>query len=368
MLLTVNAGSSSLKLAVFDAAARTRAFEGVVAEIGGDARMKAGAETVPLSAPDHLAALDSLRGPMREAGLALETMQAAGHRVVHGGDAFTAPTRIDDAVLAALDALSPLAPLHNPPALAAIRAVAQLAPDLPQAACFDTAFHAHQPEVATTYALPAELRARGFRRYGFHGLSYEGLTRAVFAEIGRENARRLLALHLGNGASVCAILDGVSVATSMGYSPLDGLTMGTRSGALDPTVALALAREMGADAAERVLTRESGLKGLSGGVSDMRALEASNAPEAAFAIEHFCYWAARHTGSMIAAMGGVDAIAFTGGIGEHAASVRARIEALLAWTGAPSMVIPADEEAVIAADAAQLFGLAPVPDPARTSS
>lgn len=355
MLLTVNAGSSSLKLAVFEADAQTRLFEGSVAEIGGAARLKAGGEARDVAAPDHLAALDALRGPMRAAGFALEAMAAAGHRVVHGGEKFTRPAAIDDAVLAALDALSPLAPLHNPPALATIRAVATLAPDLPQAACFDTAFHANQPEVATAYALPVSLRARGFRRYGFHGLSYEGLTRAVFERVGRERARRLLALHLGNGASVCAILDGESVASSMGYSPLEGLTMGTRCGTLDPMVALALAREMGPDAAERALTRESGLKGLSGGVSDMRELESLDTPEAAFAIEHFCYWAARHSGSMIAALGGVDAIAFTGGIGEHAAGVRARIEDLLAWTGAPCFVIPADEEAVIAAATARLF-------------
>lgn len=351
MLLAINAGSSSLKLAAFDAQGAERMFDATVAEIGGAARMKAGGAEQRIDAPDHLAALKAALG---ELDVEITALVGAGHRVVHGGDRFVAPARIDAEVIAAIDALSPLAPLHNPPALAGIRAMAELAPELPQAACFDTAFHAGQSEVARAYAIPRDLTAAGLRRYGFHGLSYEGLARRLSTREGGAPSR-VLALHLGNGASVCAIKNGASIASSMGYSPLEGLTMGTRCGCIDPALVLRLARERGVDETERVLTRDSGLKGLSGGVSDMRELEASGAPEADFAIEHFCYWAARHGGSMIAALGGVDLIAFTGGIGEKSERARGRIEELLAWTGAPSVVIEADEERVIAEATAELL-------------
>ncbi len=355
MLLSVNAGSSSLKLAVFDDAATRRLFEAAVSEIGGAARLEVGGKTEAVAAGDHAAAFAVLRDALDAAGLALADMRGAGHRVVHGGNAFTAATRIDDDTLAALERLNPLVPLHNPPALAAIRALQTLAPDMAQVACFDTAFHATQPDVARHYALPASLREKGYRRYGFHGLSYQGLVERIPEQTGELLPDRVVALHLGNGASVCAIRHGRSVATSMGFSPLEGLTMGTRSGSLDAALVLRLARELGIDETEHLLTRESGLKGLSGGLSDMRELEAAGTPEAGFAIEHFCHWAARHAGSMIAAMQGVDLIAFTGGIGEHASAVRERIEVLLAWTGAPSMVVPADEERVIAAAIAGLL-------------
>lgn len=353
MLIAVNAGSSSLKLAVFDQDAQARRFDGVVEEIGASARLRAGGAPTPVDAQDHQAALTLLLKAIADAGLAFDAVVGVGHRIVHGGAHFDAPVRLDHAVVRAIRAVSPFAPLHNPPALAAIDALRETAPDLPQVACFDTAFHARAPEVAVAYALPKDLRAAGYRRYGFHGLSYEGLMAALPTLLGAPAPRRVLALHLGNGASVCGVLDGVGVATSMGFSPLDGLTMGARSGALDPTVVLELARSLGVDEAERVLTRESGLKGLSGGLSDMRALEASGTSEAAFAIAHFCYWAARHSGSMIAAMGGVDLIAFTGGIGAHSAHVRDEILEHLAWTGAPSVVAPADEERVIAAAVAR---------------
>ncbi|MEO0823614.1 MAG: acetate kinase, partial [Pseudomonadota bacterium] len=273
-----------------------------------------------------------------------------------GGAEFSAPALVDAGVLARIEALSALAPLHNPPAVSAIRAVMALAPAMPQIACFDTAFHARQPEVASAYALPAEQRAAGYRRYGFHGLSYQGLVERLPGILGTALPARVLALHLGNGASVCAIREGMGVATSMGFSPLEGLTMGTRSGSVDPALVLRIARERGIDETERLLLRESGLKGLSGGISDMRALEAAGTPEADFAIAHFCHWAARHGGSAIAAMEGVDLLAFTGGIGEHAHAVRARIVELLAWTGAPAVVVPADEEVVLAASAAALLG------------
>jgi acetate kinase len=276
-------------------------------------------------------------------------LTAAAHRVVHGGAELTATCRIDAGVLALIEACVPLAPLHNPANLAAIRALAALAPDLPQFASFDTAFHATNPEVARRYALPAQVEAAGIRRYGFHGLSYAAIVRKVqqISDIGLPN--RLLALHLGNGASICAIRGGRSVATTMGYSPLDGLTMGTRSGGIDGNAVLRLAELHGIAGAARILNRESGLLGL-GGASDMRALHGAGTAAARFAVAHFCYWAVRHAGSMIAAMGGLDAVAFTGGIGENDAFVRGEILRGLAFVaaGKPVFVIAAEEERQIA--------------------
>lgn len=355
MLLTINAGSSSLKVAIFDGAGQDRLLDITIVEIGGAASLKGPGDERRVQAPDHAAALSLIREAISEAGFDFQTLVGAGHRVVHGGADFTAPVRVDGEVLASIELLSPFAPLHNPPALAAIRALGSLSPDMPQVACFDTAFHARQPEAASTFALPLKLREKGLRRYGFHGLSYQGLVERVPGLIGAPLPDRLLALHLGNGASVCAIKNGRGVATSMGFSPLDGLTMGTRCGAIDPAIVLRLARDEGVDEAERLLTRESGLKGLSNGTSDMRMLEAAGTQEARFAIEHFCYWAARHAGSMIAAMGGVDLIAFTGGIGENSSRVRGEIEDHLSWTGVPSIVVAADEEAVIAGETAKLL-------------
>lgn len=355
MWLAVNAGSSSVKL---------RAFNAVLAEIG-----RAQVERIGAGGPaDHAGALAEGLARM---GLAPGRLTGAAHRVVHGGAAFRATCRVTPAVEAGIEACAALAPLHNPANLTGIRAVAALAPGLPQFAAFDTAFHATNPEVAVTYALPAEERARGLRRYGFHGLSYAALVRTLRAGAGGGLPRRLLALHLGNGASLCAIRDGVSVATTMGFSPLDGLTMGTRSGALDPAVVLELARRHGAGGALALLNRQSGLRAL-GGHADMRALRAAGTAEADFAIAHFCYWAVRHAGSMIAAMGGLDAVAFTGGIGENDAGVRARILEGLSWAGvaydaaanagngpdigAPGApvavrVVPADEERQIVLEA-----------------
>ena len=244
-----------------------------------------------------------------------------------------------------------MAPLHNPRNLAGIRALQTLAPDLPQYASFGTAFHARQPEIATTYAIPKEQRAKGIRRYGFHGLSYAWMV----TQFGDALPGRLLALHLGSGASLCAIKDGVSVATSMGYSPLDGLTMGTRSGAIDGMAVLRMAEDMGTEAAAHMLNHDSGLKGL-GGSNDMRLLLAADTNSARFAVEHFCYWAARHAGSAIVAMGGLDAVAFTGGIGENAAPVRDRImEHLQLFGDVPVHVIKTDEERQIATDAIGLI-------------
>lgn len=313
MLLVINAGSSSIKLAVFDTT------------LAETARAQ-----VPEIAPGGHA--PALQAALRQTGVSLGALAAVAHRVVHGGANLTGACRVDASVLAAIKDCVPLAPLHNPANLIGIRAIADLAPDLPQFACFDTAFHATNPEVATRYAIPAAETALGIRRYGFHGLSYAALVRALPKLSGAALPDRLLALHLGNGASLCAILNGRSVATTMGYSPLDGLTMGTRSGAIDGNAVLRLAQVHGIDGAAHMLNRKSGLLAL-GGASDMRALHLADTAEARFAVNHFCYWVVRHAGSMIAAMGGLDAIAFTGGIGENDAAVRANILGRLAWAG-----------------------------------
>jgi len=316
MLLVVNAGSSSLKLAVFDAALHEVA--------------QARAERIGTGgAADHFQAL---RAGLDEMGLAAADLAAAAHRVVHGGAELTAPCRVTTAVEAGIEACARLAPLHNPANLMGIRALSSLVPELPQYASFDTAFHATNPAVATTYALPLPERQRGLRRYGFHGLSYAAIVRKVKEMAANALPERLLVFHLGNGASACAILRGQSVATTMGYSPLDGLTMGTRGGSLDPAVVLDLATRHGVAGAAHLLNREAGLLGL-GGAADMRALRGLATPEARFAIDHFAYSAIRHAGSLIAAMGGLDAIVFTGGIGEHDAEMRAAILSGLAWAG-----------------------------------
>ena len=333
-ILVLNAGSSSLKLALFDGLTQLR---------------KA---TVEGLAPDgHRAALLALLADGFGRGVT-----ATAHRVVHGGARLTQAMRIDAAVLAEIEACLPLAPLHNPANLAAIRALAEAMPDLPQFASFDTAFHASNPEVALRYALPASAEAQGIRRYGFHGLSYAAIVRKLQETAGNVLPKRLLALHLGNGASLCAILNGQSVATTMGYSPLDGLTMGTRSGGIDGNAVLRMAELYGIDGASRILNRESGLLGL-GGSNDMRALHAAGTPEARFAIAHFCYWAVRHAGSMVAAMAGLDGVAFTGGIGENAVQVRRTILQGLDFiaAGKPVWVIEAAEERQIAAEALALI-------------
>ena len=330
-VLVVNAGSSSVKVALFDADLTER-LSGRVTEIGGAARIEVGTLMGARVVPDHAAALALVFEAMDEAGVPVASLTAAAHRVVHGGAALVAPCRITPEVVAGIEACVPLAPLHNPANLTAIRALARLVPDLPQYASFDTAFHATNPEVARRYALPPEAEALGLRRYGFHGISYASLVRKVQENALNVMPKRLLAFHLGNGASACAIRDGQSVASTMGYSPLDGLTMGTRTGSIDGNAVLRLAEVHGVAGASRILNRESGLLGL-GGASDMRALHRAGTPEARFAIDHFCYWALRHAGSLIAAMGGLDAIAFTGGIGENDAHVRADILRGLDWAG-----------------------------------
>ncbi len=337
VILVLNAGSSTIKAAVFEDGRE-------VARAGSDA------------VPDHGAALSRVMADLAAKGHAIDSFAAAAHRVVHGGETLSASARITRGVRAQIAACIPLAPLHNPHHLDVIDRIAARAPDLPQFASFDTAFHASIPEVARRYALPDTPDTRGLRRYGFHGISYAALVEALPRQIGQPLPRRLLALHLGNGASICAIQDGRSVATTMGYSPNAGLTMGTRSGDMDPAAVLELARRMGVDAAEHLLTHASGLLGLSGESFDMRTLQTSGAPGAQLAIRHFCYWAARHAGSMIAAMGGLDAIAFTGGIGENAGDIRNDILLKLKWAGdVPAYIVPAQEEAFVAREASNLM-------------
>lgn len=343
-LLILNAGSSSLKFSVFrDSDPPELLLRGQLESLLTEPRFVARDATGNVldehawpagSTLGHAGAIEFLfdwgqRGRLGELRLA-----AAGHRVVHGGTKFTGPVRVNDGVLADLESLVPLAPLHQPHNVAAIRAVASHAPTLPQVACFDTSFHRTQPAVAQQFAIPRKLTELGIQRYGFHGLSYEYIASRLPQVVGHE---RTIVAHLGNGASLCAMRGGVSVATTMGFTPLDGLPMGTRCGAIDPGVLFYLMNQHGLDAhaLERLLTNESGLLGVSGISSDMRTLlerEATD-PHAAEAIELFVYRIAREVGSLAAALGGLDAIVFTGGIGEHAPSIRDRVCRAVNWLG-----------------------------------
>jgi acetate kinase len=274
-------------------------------------------------------------------------MLAVGHRVVHGGRNFSVPVRIDDGVVDAIEALVPLAPLHQPHNLLCIRAARRHFAGVPQVACFDTAFHHDQPPLNQRFALPASLFERGIRRYGFHGLSYESIARQL-----PPGAKRTVVAHLGNGASLCAMRDGRSIATTMSFSPLDGLPMGTRCGRLDAAVVLYLIEHehMDTAAVTRLLTRESGLLGLSGLSADMRELLASDTAPARLAVDYFVEHVQREIAAMAAALQGIDRLVFTGGIGENAASLRSRIVAGLAWMVGPLevLVLKTNEEAVIA--------------------
>lgn len=350
MILVVNTGSSSIKIELFDDALGS-VIEGAVSEIGGAAILRLGTQAQMIAAPDHAAALSHLFQALAKQGITVDRLTAAAHRIVHGGAHLTAPARLTPAVLAQIAACNDLAPLHNPHNLAGVAAVLRLASDLPQYGSFDTAFHATNPDLAVIYAIPQTERDKGIRRYGFHGLSYAGLVEHLRPDL----PRRLLALHLGNGASLCAIVEGRSVATSMGYSPLDGLVMGSRAGSIDGMAVLRMAVDHGIDHASHILNHDSGLRAL-GGTHDMAQLLALDTDQARFAVEHFCYWAARQAGSAIVAMGGLDAIAFTGGIGENAAAVRDRIMGHLACFGiVPVYVVPAEEERQIARDALSLM-------------
>jgi|SRR5579883_2445928 len=333
-VLVLNAGSSSLKFALFRRLERT--CQGQVEGIGTHPRFELGqaSRSVP-SDTNHAGALELILEALRGRGFDTDDLAACGHRVVHAGTLFVAPTLIDEARLSAINELRALAPLHNGFGLDAIEAMRRAAPAVPQIACFDTAFHATIPQVAARFAIPARLHAAGYRRFGFHGLNYEHVTTTLAERHGPGATARALVFHLGNGSSICAVREGRSVATTMGYSTLDGLVMGTRCGSIDPGVLLDLQRRDGlsVEAIENLLYRESGLLGVSGLSSDLREIERSDDESCRFAIEHFCYWAARHAGSLAAALGGVDSVAFTGGIGCGSARIRAGIAARLEWLG-----------------------------------
>ncbi len=356
-ILILNAGSSSLKFAVFPCAGGAALLDGQVAGIGsGAAHLHGFGAAQGVAAPDHATAVSLLLGQLQGAGFAAPS--AVGHRVVHGG-ARNAAALITPDVRHDIVAAAALAPLHNPPALTVIDTLADRHPALAQVACFDTAFHAHNPPEATVIPLPQSWREQGIRRYGFHGLSYASLVRRFEEVTGQPLPRRLLACHLGAGASLAAIVDGQGVATTMGFSPMDGLVMATRAGAMDPGVLLHLMRQ-GLTAADidTLLNKQSGLLA-TGGSADMKTLLDSDSARGAFGVAHYCYWVMRHAGSMIAAMQGVDAIVFTGGIGENAAPVRDRIVESLHWCGiSPEnmQVIPADEEGEIALSVREIVG------------
>ena len=392
VLLVLNAGSSSIKFSVFElggTASLTRAFSGEVDGIGEQPRfvVKDGAartlvDEYPGGAGGSYGHDDALAAILawidgRTVGA---TIAAAGHRVVHGGVRYTAPVLLTADVLDWLEALVPLAPLHQPHNLAAIRALGKLRPEVPQVACFDTGFHTTQPPVAQAFALPSALIEAGIRRYGFHGLSYESIASVLPDHLGGGADGRVVVAHLGAGASMCAMRERRSVATTMGFTALEGLPMGTRTGALDPGVILHLMSERGMSlaAVTELLYKKSGLLGMSGISSDMRDLLASEDPRAAWAIDVFVYRVARELGSLAAALGGLDALVFTGGIGEHAAPIRARVCRDAEWLGvtldatanarggpristdgsrASAWVIPTDEELMIARHTVRLAGL-----------
>jgi acetate kinase len=351
-LLTLNVGSSNVKAGVFE---------------GGH---RLGGQTLPAADPAALASLVASAQP-----------QAIGHRLVHGGPRRVAPTRLTPEVLAELDDLSEFAPLHLPPAVACVRAVARLLPGVPQAGCFDTAFHTTLPDVERRFGLPRRFFDQGVKRYGFHGLSYESIAAQLPGVSPRAAAGRTVACHLGAGASLCGMIGGQSRTTTMGFSPLDGLLMATRCGRLDPGVPLYFMRRYGmtAEQVEHLLTRESGLLGVSGVSADMRVLLADPSAEAGEAVELFCHTVAKEIAAAAVVLGGLDAIVFTAGIGEHSPQVRGRVCDGLAWLGveldptanlegrpavhSPAsrvevLGLPTDEEAVIARHTAELFSQA----------
>ena len=388
-VLVINAGSSSIKFAAYtDGGGEPElAIKGQLEGIGSDpsfAAKNAAGERIDAcdewprgSRLDHAGAIDFILKRLHETQPDLDIV-AAGHRVVHGGLAYDRPVRIDEGAMQALAELIPLAPLHQPHNLAGIRAVAAVDPALPQVACFDTAFHRGKPLVAEIFALPRALTDSGIHRYGFHGLSYEYIARRLPRVV--PSARRVVVAHLGNGASMCAIKDGRSVDSTMGFTAVDGLPMGTRSGALDPGVLLFLLQERGYDAAalERLLYKEAGLLGISGISNDMRDLLASRDPRAAEAVDIFCYHIAKNLGALAATLGGLDALVFTAGIGENAGEVRAHVCELSAWMGieldadanrsngpclttdrssVSAWVIPTDEERMIAIHTRAVIGI-----------
>jgi len=393
-VLVVNAGSSSIKFAVFAAtpqfALGAQLYKGLVERIdGGHGRFSASDATGTRIASEDIAAPAGGRlDHQRMLAVALSWLEgqatglkviAAGHRVVHGGERYTQPLRIEPAVMEELHKLVPLAPLHQPHNLAAIEALAAERPDLPQVACFDTAFHRSQPDIAQLFAVPRWLTAEGVKRYGFHGLSYEYIADVLPRHLGAAAEGRVVVAHLGNGASMCAMKGRRCVATTMAFTPIEGLMMGTRTGSIDPGVLLYLLQEKKMDAAAvtDLLNKKSGLLGVSEIASDMRTLLESEDPRAGEAVDLFVYRIAREVGSLAAAIEGLDALVFTGGIGEHAVPVREMVCEASAWLGvdldleanarggpcisrpgsrASAWVIPTNEELMIARHTTRLLG------------
>lgn len=373
-ILVLNAGSSSVKYGVFHAAPEGRLLlKGVIERIGSGPEIREDGRHDKLPMPDDATHVEVLQWLARDLADRLQGVEviAAGHRVVHGGQSFRRSTLINAEVIEQIRQLSPLAPAHQPHNLAGIIALGSVWPDIPQVACFDTAFHRTQPRIAQLFALPRDLIDDGVLRYGFHGLSYDYIASQLPKHLGDKADGRVIVLHLGHGASICAMKDRKSMATSMGFTALDGLMMGKRSGDLDPGVIFYLMRDrhLSMSEAEALVSNESGLLGVSGISSDMRDLAASDSAEAAEAIDLFCYRAARQIGSMAAAIDGVDAIVFTAGIGENAPAIRENILSRCGWLGVETdreanasggpcisaddsqvsaWVIPTDEERVIA--------------------
>jgi len=380
-ILVVNAGSSSVKFQVFavDGDGRLhRQLKGQMDGIGSRPRLRASGangdavadRAYPIEAvPDVPAAMTVAGAWLRDE--VRMTPMAVGHRVVHGGPDYDAPVLVDHAVVARLERYTALAPLHQPHNLAPIKSILANFPALPQVACFDTAFHRDHPDVADVYAIPYRLHEEGVRRYGFHGLSYEYIAKTLPECAPEIASRRVVVAHLGSGASMCALRGGRSIESTLGFTALDGLPMGTRPGQLDPGVVLYLMSTKGMTAGEleNFLYKECGLKGLSGISNDMRELQASQDPRAAFAVEYFVYRIGLHAGMLAAALQGIDAFVFTAGIGENSAPIRARAAEKLAWLGVsidaganaahalkisgpasaiPVYVVPTDEERMIA--------------------
>ncbi len=388
-IVVLNAGSSSIKFSLFVERGETLELdvrgqiEGLFTKAHFVSKALDGTVKAETSWPDsfklgHDGALDHLIGHLRSE-LAGDRLIGIGHRVVHGGLAYTQPVRVDGEVLKVLETFVPLAPLHQPHNLAPIRRALERAPELPQVACFDTSFHRTQPGVAQMFALPADLREAGVMRYGFHGLSYEYIASKLTEMAPHAASGRCVVLHLGNGASMCAIEAGRSIASTMGFTAVEGLPMGTRCGALDPGVVLYLMdqRGMSPRAIEKLIYSQSGLLGVSGISSDMRTLLANEEPGAKLAVELFIYRIRRELGSLAAALGGLDAIVFTGGIGENSPVIRRRVGRDAAWLGVEIdqaanaagrgcisagtsrvavWVIPTNEEVMIARHTRRLLG------------
>jgi acetate kinase len=366
MLLTVNAGSSSLKFAAYELGTEPRQLvSGKITGIGTKPAISIDGEADRAAA--GVSDLDSALGLVNgwlSAHAQGRRVGAVVHRVVHGGEGFTSPVIVDEAVVRRLEALTPFAPLHQTGNLDGIRKFAASHPHALQVACFDTAFHATLPPIARTFPLPADLRGKGLRRYGFHGLSYEAILHRLRLERPDLANRRLIVAHLGSGSSLCAIREARSIATTMGLTALDGVPMGTRSGGLDPGLVLYLARDLGIDATQRLLYNDCGVKGLSGISADFKTLRRSPETAAAFALEVYCERVAEAAAALTVSLGGLDALVFTGGIGANDPQTASEVVRRLAHLQPfEVLAMETDEEGVMARAGAALMRNAGTPGP-----